>query len=468
MLPVFALVGRPNVGKSTLFNCLTRSKEALVADLPGLTRDRQYGIGKIGDHPYLVIDTGGLTGETGDLDQLIARQVWYAVEEADAVLFLVDGRAGLTSADEEATLKLRRSGKPVYLVVNKTEYKEPGLACAEFFNLGMGQPYAISATHRRGIVNLMTAVLREFSTTEAPEAPIEPVMGNAIRLAVVGRPNVGKSTLVNRLLGEERVLAYDKPGTTRDSIAIPFSKDGKDFLLIDTAGIRRRSRINDKIEKFSVIKTLQAIEQAHVTIMMIDARQGVSEQDATLLGYILDSGRALVVAINKWDRLEQTIRDNIRQELGRRLVFLNFADFHFISALHGSGIGALLHSVANAYEAATRNLSTSELTRILQDAVASHQPPLIRGQSIKLRYAHQGGRNPPLIVIHGNRVDQVPESYRRYLMNAFRKALKLRGTPLCIEFKTSDNPFHPSKPAHRHMNRNAGKGISTKSSGRGR
>ena len=465
MLPVFALVGRPNVGKSTLFNCLTRSKEALVADLPGLTRDRQYGIAKIGDVPYLVIDTGGLTGETSELDDLIAKQVWQAVEEADAILFLVDGRAGLTSADEEAALKLRRSGKPVYLVVNKTEYKEPELACAEFFNLGLGQPHAISATHRRGIVDLMAAVLREFSTTEAT---LESRGETAIRVAVVGRPNVGKSTLINRLLGEERVLAYDKPGTTRDSITIPFSKDGQDFLLIDTAGVRRRSRVSDKIEKFSVIKTLQAIEQAHVAIMVIDARQGVSEQDATLLSYILDSGRALVIAINKWDRLEQTIRDNIRQELGRRLVFLNFADFHFISALHGSGIGPLLNSVVNAYEAATRTLSASELTRILEDAVAGHQPPLVHGHSIKLRYAHQGGRNPPLIIIHGNRVDRVPESYRRYLMNIFRKVLKLRGTPLLIEFKTNDNPFQSPKSAHSHMNRNTDKGINTKSSGRRR
>ena len=437
----------------------------MVADLPGLTRDRQYGLGKIGDQPYLLIDTGGLTGESSDLDELIAKQVWRAVEEADAVLFLVDARAGLTVTDQEAALQLRRLGKPLYLVVNKTEHQEPNLACAEFFNLGLGQPHAISATHRRGVAALMATVLQEFSSTETI---IEATSETVIRLAIVGRPNVGKSTLVNRLLGEERVLAYDRPGTTRDSITIPFSKDGRDYLLIDTAGVRRRSRVNDKIEKFSVIKTLQTIEQAHVAIMVIDARQGVSDQDATLLSFILDSGRALVVAINKWDRLEQAIRDNIRHELGRRLVFLDFADFHFISALHGSGIGPLLNSVTNAHEAATRNLSTSELTRILEDAVASHQPPLIHGHSIKLRYAHQGGQNPPLIVIHGKRIDQVPESYRRYLMNAFRKALNLRGTPLRIEFKAGDNPFQPPKSTHRHMHRNASKSVASKSAGRRR
>ena len=437
----------------------------MVADLPGLTRDRKYGVGKTGDHPYLVIDTGGLTGESGDLDELIAKQVWRAIEEADAVLFMVDGRAGLTTTDEEVSLKLRRLGKPLYLVVNKTEYQEPNFACAEFYNLGLGQPYAISATHRRGVGELIAAVLGEFSTTKEIA---EPNSETAIRLAVVGRPNVGKSTLVNRLLGEERVLAYDQPGTTRDSITIPFSKDEQDYLLIDTAGIRRRSRVNGKIEKFSVIKTLQAIEQAHVVIMVIDAQQGVSEQDATLLGFILDSGRALVVAINKWDRLEQTIRDNIRRELGRRLVFLDFADFHFISALHGSGVGALLNSVTSAHEAATRNLATSALTRILQDAVASHQPPLIHGQSIKLRYAHQGGQNPPLIVIHGNRIDNVPASYQRYLVNTFRKALNLRGTPLRIEFKASDNPFQPSQHTLRHKIRNTGRNATTKTVGRRR
>lgn len=444
MLPVLALVGRPNVGKSTLFNALTRTRDALVADVPGLTRDRQYGHGKIGARPFLVLDTGGLTGTDEELDLLIARQVWQAVEEADAVLFVVDGRAGLTGADEDIALRLRRLGKPLYLVVNKTEHLDTDLACADFQRLGLERLCAISATHNRGIHELVEQTLAALPLpADADQLPAE-LPG--IRLAIVGRPNVGKSTLVNRLLGEERVLAFDAPGTTRDSISIPFHKDGQDYVLIDTAGVRRRGRIDAVIEKFSVIKTLQSIEEAHVVVMVLDARQGISDQDANLLGFILDSGRALVMAVNKWDRLDSDTRNEVRRELNRKLDFLGFADLHFISALHGTGVMDVLASVQRAYEAATRKFSTPELTRILEDAVADHQPPLVHGHNIKLRYAHQGGQNPPLIVIHGNRISHVPESYRRYLINVYRKVLKLRGTPVKIEFRSGTNPYQPAKP----------------------
>jgi GTP-binding protein len=444
MLPLIALVGQPNVGKSTLFNCLTRTRDALVAAVPGLTRDRQYGIGKVGPRPYLVIDTGGLTGAGEGLEGLVARQVWHALEEADTVLFLVDGRAGLTASDEEITARLRRLGKPVYLVVNKTEHRDPHAVSAEFHALGLGEPYPIAAAHNRGVATLMEQVLTALpvEAQTAEEVPFE----NSIRLAIVGRPNVGKSTLVNRLLGAERMLTFDEPGTTRDSVAVPFEKDDQKYTLIDTAGVRRRSRVSETIEKFSVIKALQAIEQAHVVLLVLDARQGIGEQDATLLGHILDSGRALVLAVNKWDSLAPDIRQAVRRDLDRKLDFLNFARVHFISALHGSGIMDLLHSVIEAYESATRKLPTPQLTRILQEALAKHQPPLVQGHSIKLRYAHQGGQNPPLIVIHGSRVEQVPASYRRYLANVYRKALNLWGTPVRIEFRGGENPYQPLRP----------------------
>jgi GTP-binding protein len=445
MLPVIALLGRPNVGKSTLFNRLTRTRDALVADLPGLTRDRQYGIGKIGPRSYLVTDTGGLNETATGLAGLVAQQAWKAAEEADVLLLLVDGRAGINSADEEIARALRRLGKPLYLLVNKTEHLDSDSVNAEFHALGLGHPYAISAAHGHGIELLMEEISTSIAFQESnPNSHSSTQTG--IRLAIVGRPNVGKSTLVNRLLGEERVLTFDLPGTTRDSVAIPFARNGRFYTLIDTAGVRRRSRISEAIEKFSVIKTLQAIEQAHVVILVADARQGIGEQDATLLGFILDSGRALVVAVNKWDRLDQDSRHNIRRDLERKLAFLDFVKIHFISALHGSGIIALLDSVDRAYEASTRKLSTPELNRVLENAVASHQPPLVQGYRFKLRYAHQGGQNPPLIVIHGNRTEFVPDSYKRYLVNTFRKALGLWGTPIRIEFKRGDNPYRPSKP----------------------
>jgi len=446
MLPVIALVGRPNVGKSTLFNSLTRTRDALVADIPGLTRDRQYGVGKVGPHPYLVIDTGGLTGEFSGLHQLIAQQVERAIEEADAVLFLVDGRTGLSAVDQEIAVYLRSLAKPLYLVVNKTEHMDFDVAAADFYALGLGEPQAISAAHNLGVAALMEKVLTILPVGEVEKRSFEAA---GIRLAIVGRPNVGKSTLVNRLLGEDRMLTFDMPGTTRDSVAIPFKKEGRVYTLIDTAGVRRRSRVSGAIEKFSVIKTLQAIEQSHVVIMLLDARQGIADQDATLLGFILDSGRPLVLAVNKWDRLDQDVRRRVRRELERKLTFLDFARIHFISALHGSGVVEVLNSVVEAYESSACKLATPELTRILQDAVTRHQPPLVHGRSAKLRYAHQGGQNPPLIVIHGNRTEHIPESYRRYLINTYRKTLKLWGTPVRVEFKGSDNPYRPVNPARR-------------------
>ncbi len=438
MLPVVALVGRPNVGKSTLFNRLTRSRDALVANQPGLTRDRQYGIGKLGSRPYLVVDTGGLTGAEHGLDALTDRQVELAIGEADWVLFLVDAKAGRAGGDQIIADRLRRTGTPVTLVVNKSEGALPGMAEAEFYDLGLGAPAAIAAVHGHGVRTLIDGVLHALP--EAEEAPGGRA-ATGIQIAVVGRPNVGKSTLVNRLLGEERVLAFDQPGTTRDSIFIPFSREGKDYTLIDTAGVRRRARVHEVIEKFSVIKTLQAIEQANVTLLVLDARQGVGEQDATLAGHILDSGRALVVVVNKWDGLDNEQRTRIKVEIERKLPFLDFAAKRFVSALHGSGVGKLFGAVEQAYANAMRDLSTPELTRILEWVVQEHQPPLVRGRRIKLRYAHQGGQNPPIIVIHGNQTESLPDSYRRYLVNRYRKALDLYGTPVRLELKSGTNPF---------------------------
>jgi len=448
MKPVFALVGRPNVGKSTLFNYLTRSRDALVADLPGLTRDRQYGSGQVGGSPYLVVDTGGLAGDEQGIDALMAQQVRQAVEEAHVILFMVDGREGLCGGDEAIAHFLRQCGKPVVLVVNKTDGGDPALLTAEFYSLGLGTPHSIAAAHGRGVRTLMeTALLRVPSTAEAA-TPLELQSEEAgIRVAVVGRPNVGKSTLVNRILGEERVVVYDLPGTTRDSIFIPFERDDQRFTLIDTAGIRRRGRIHEAVEKFSVIKTLQAIEAANVVVMVLDAREGIAEQDAHLLGHVLEAGRALVVAVNKWDHLPTEQRETVRRDLQRKLNFIEFARIHFISALHGTGVGELFDSVRDAYAAAMRQMATAELTRMLEMAVAAHAPPLVRGRRIKLRYAHQGGRNPPRIVIHGNQTEAVPDSYRRYLINTFRRQLELEGTPLRVVFKGGENPYADKRNA---------------------
>ena len=438
MLPVLALVGRPNVGKSTLFNRLTRTRDALVADQPGLTRDRKYGVGRLGARPYVVVDTGGVGGDRQGVDALMEQQVQRAIGEADLVFFLVDGRDGVTAGDLAIAEELRRTGKPIRLVVNKTEGIDYDSISGDFFALGLGEPVPIAAAHGRGVHGLIDAALEGL-----PPAPDEvaPVLEPGIQIAVVGRPNVGKSTLVNRLLGEERVVTFDQPGTTRDSIYIPFRRDQRAYTLIDTAGVRRRGKVSQAVEKFSVIKTLQAIEEANVVLLVLDARQGISDQDAGLAGHVVDSGRALVVVINKWDGLDADRRERIKVEMQRRLPFLDFAEWRFVSALHGSGVGHLLGAVDSAYAAATADLKTPALTRILEDAVAEHQPPLVQGRRIKLRYAHQGGKNPPIIVVHGNQTAEVPASYRRYLMNRFRNVLRLRGTPLRIEFRSGENPF---------------------------
>ena len=443
MVPVIALVGRPNVGKSTLFNRLTRSRDALVADQPGLTRDRQYGVGKLGDRPYLVVDTGGISGDRDGIDGLMEQQVQAAIGEADHLIFLVDARDGLTAGDEIIVERLRRIGKPVTLAVNKIDGLDQDTVASEFHALGLGDPHPVAAAHGRGVRSLINGVLRTLPEVAEHAADDELLPGQraGVQIAVVGRPNVGKSTLINRLLGEERVVAFDRPGTTRDSIFIPFEHDGRPYTLIDTAGVRRRARIDEAIEKFSVIKTLQAIEQANVVLLVLDAHQGIAEQDATLAGHVLDSGRALVVVINKWDGLDPDQRERIKAEMQRRLPFLGFADWRFVSALHGSGVGHLIEAVDAAYRAATRDLPTPELTRVLEAAVSEHQPPLVRGRRIKLRYAHQGGKNPPVIVVHGNQVDKVPAAYRRYLVNRFREAFDLHGTPLRIEFKAGKNPY---------------------------
>ncbi len=446
MQPVIALVGRPNVGKSTLFNRLTRSRDALVADLPGLTRDRQYGLGRLDGVECLFIDTGGLSGDEHALDAAMARQTLRAVDEAQLVLLLVDGRAGLTAADEQIAQQLRQLGKPLLLVVNKTDGLDADAACAEFHGLGLGVPQPIAASHGRGVRQLgetLLAALPEATSGPEESEPDEEEAG--IRVAVVGRPNVGKSTLLNRILGEERLVAFDQPGTTRDSVAVPFERNGRRYTLIDTAGLRRRGKIFEAVEKFSVVKTLQAIERAHVAILVLDARQGIAEQDAALLGLVLDAGRAVVVAINKWDGLSDAERDEVRRVFDFRLGFLDFADIHYISALHGSGVGKLFGSVDRAYASATLDCKTAQLTEILQRAVQQHPPPLVKRRRIKLRYAHQGGRNPPLIVIHGNQTGAVPPAYKRYLSNTYRKALDLAGTPVRIEFRTGENPYEGKK-----------------------
>jgi len=441
MLPVIALVGRPNVGKSTLFNRLTRSRDALVADQPGLTRDRQYGIGRIGNRPYLVVDTGGISGDEVGVEVLMEQQVQAAIQEADHILFLLDAKAGCTGGDEQIAIQLRKTGKPLTAVVNKSENVDKVMAGIDFYPLGLGDPVPIAAVHGHGVSALVGEVLKTLPEPESDEDKNE----KGIQIAVVGRPNVGKSTLVNRMLGEERVVAFDQPGTTRDSVFIPFIHDDKPYTLIDTAGVRRRARVNEAIEKFSVIKTLQAMEEANVVMLVLDAHQGVSEQDATLAGHILESGRALVIAINKWDGLEGSAKDKVKEEIERKLPFLDFASKRFISALHGSGVGTLYELIDAAYENATKNLATPELTRILEWAVQEHQPPLVHGRRIKLRYAHQGGQNPPIIVIHGNQTESVPSSYKRFLINRFRKVLGLHGTPVRIEFRSGKNPFEGRK-----------------------
>jgi len=446
MKPVIALVGRPNVGKSTLFNRLTRSRDALVADLPGLTRDRHYGEGRIGERPFLVIDTGGFepVAKEGIMFEM-AKQTKQAVAEADMVIFIVDGRQGLTPHDKTITDFLRRAGRPVMLVINKSEGMKYTSVTAEFYELGLGDPYVISAAHGDGVMDLVDEAL-DLATAQqtVPEEPADE-QDRGIRIAIVGRPNVGKSTLVNTLLGEDRVIAFDMPGTTRDSIEIPFERDGRRYSLIDTAGIRKRGKVFEAIEKFSVVKTLQSISEANVVILLLDAQQDISEQDAHIAGFILESGRALVVGINKWDGLTSDRRDEIKIDLDRKLSFLSFAKFHFISALKSTGIAQMMKSVDGAYAAATANLPTPKLTRALEEAV-EHQQPRRKGSiRPKLRYAHQGGQNPPVIVIHGNALEAIDANYKRYLEKHFRETFSLVGTPLRIELRSGKNPFAKSE-----------------------
>lgn len=438
-LPVIALVGRPNVGKSTLFNRLTRTRDALVADYSGLTRDRKYGEGQLAGKRFMLIDTGGISGDEEGIDSVMAGQSLQAMDEADVVLFVVDSRAGLTSADRLIADHLRSKGRKALLVANKIDGVNPDVAMAEFYELGFETVFPTTATHGRGVKTMMEQVLEPFPSQEEE---VEDETQRGIKIAVVGRPNVGKSTLVNRLLGEDRVVVFDMPGTTRDSIYIDYERHDKPYTLIDTAGIRRRKNVKLAVEKFSIVKTLQAIEDANVAVLLIDASEGLVEQDLHMIGHVLNAGRALVVAVNKWDGLQAEQKEAIKVELKRRLRFAEFADTHFISALHGSGVGKLYDSIEQAYSSATDKLSTSWLTRILEDAVAQHQPPMVQGRRIKLRYAHSGGQNPPLIVIHGNQVDHVPANYVRYLEKTFRQALDLQGTPVRVEFKGSDNPYN--------------------------
>ena len=444
MLPVIALIGRPNVGKSTLFNRLTRSRDALVADYPGLTRDRNYGFGKLGPIPYLVIDTGGVAGGEEGIEEAMVEQTIVALQEADLAIIMVDGRSGLTAADEHVAELARKHAKKTWLAVNKAEGLDEAMANSEFHALGIGEPIAISAAHGDRIAALMDDVLSIFESPEPDEDEaddVEDAEDRELRIAVVGRPNVGKSTLINRLIGEDRLVVFDQPGTTRDSVAVPFERNDRKYVLIDTAGIRRKARVHETIEKFSIVKALQAIEQAEVVISVLDAQEGVTEQDVSLLGLVMERGRALVVVTNKWDGLSADHRKKVRDDLERRLPFLDFAERITISALHGTAVGDLLPAVERAYNAAMRDMSTTELTNELEAALIAHPTPLVRGRRIKLRYAHQGGRNPPVIVIHGNQTDRLPESYRRYLINRFRKAFKLKGTPVRLAFKKGKNPF---------------------------
>lgn len=478
MTPVVALVGRPNVGKSTLFNRLTRTRDALVADFPGLTRDRKYGQANIAGHDFIVIDTGGIDGTEEGVEEKMAEQSLLAIEEADVVLFLVDARAGLVPADIGIAQYLRQRDKTTVVVANKTDGIDADAHIAEFYQLGLGDVEPIAAAQGRGVTQLIEQVLAPLAekieeqavenaensanTTEEQDewennfdfeneedtALLDEALEESeeesdknIKIAIVGRPNVGKSTLTNRILGEDRVVVYDMPGTTRDSIYIPMERDGQQYTIIDTAGVRKRGKVHLAVEKFSVIKTLQAIQDANVVLLTIDARDGVSDQDLSLLGFILNAGKSLVIVVNKWDGLSQDIKDNVKSELDRRLDFIDFARVHFISALHGSGVGNLFNSIQEAYACATKKMTTAMLTRILQMATDEHQPPLVNGRRVKLKYAHPGGYNPPIIVIHGNQIERLPDSYKRYLSNYYRKSLKIIGSPIRVLFQEGNNPF---------------------------
>lgn len=448
MKPTIVLVGRPNVGKSTLFNRLTRSRDALVADLPGLTRDRHYGEGRVGDKSYLVVDTGGFepVADSGILNEM-AKQTLQAIDEGDVILFLVDARQGLTPQDKIIANRLRQVQQKVFVVVNKAEGLRPSIANAEFHELGLGEPLAISGAHGDGVRELVEEMLAHIPHAEEEEAP-----SDRPKIAIVGRPNVGKSTLVNRILGEERVIAFDMPGTTRDSIYIPFERDGHAYTIIDTAGLRRRGKVNEAIEKFSVVKTMQAIDDANVVVLVLDAALDIADQDAHIAGYILEAGRALVIAVNKWDGLDVAQREQIKRDLARKLFFLDFAKTHFISAATGQGVGALFGSIDKAYASAMIKIPTPRITRALEMAVQKQQPPRSGPVRPKMRYAHQGGSNPPVIVVHGNALSSVPASYWRYLEHTFARLFKLEGTPIRVQFKQGDNPF-ADKPKPQQLRR---------------
>ena len=443
MLPVIALIGRPNVGKSTLFNRLTKSRDALVADYPGLTRDRQYGYGKLGSMPYLIVDTGGISGDEEGIQELMAQQTIQAIKESNALIVMVDGRTGPTAADEYIIDLTRKHSKKVWFVVNKAEGLDEDIAVSEFHDFGLPEPIAISASHGDRVSALMDEILKPYEA----EFDIETIDNedrsekNALNIAIIGRPNVGKSTLINRLIGEERLVVFDQPGTTRDSVSVPLERDGMKYVLFDTAGVRRKGKVKESIEKFSIIKTLQSIEKSNVVFAVMDAKEGITEQDISLMGLVVERGRALVLLINKWDGLDLGQKTKVDKQIKRRLPFLDFAERHMISALHGTGVGDLIPASQRAYKAATRKLSTNALTNELEAALIEHAPPLIKGRRIRLRYAHQGGRNPPTIVIHGNQTERLPLTYKRYLINRFRKKFRLKGTPIKLIFKTSDNPY---------------------------
>ena len=438
MLPVVALIGRPNVGKSTLFNVLTRTRDALVHDMPGVTRDRHYGVCRLGERPFVLVDTGGLSGEDAGMDALTARQVHLAVAEAHVVVLVTDGRAGLTALDRDILADVRKRGKALLVAVNKTDGIDAEAALTDFTALGVGTLLPLAAAHSRGLDRLVATIL---PLLPAADDTLDTAADGGIRVAIVGRPNVGKSTLVNRLLGEERVVVSDVAGTTRDAIRVPLERDGKRYTLIDTAGVRRRGKVTDVIEKFSVVKTLQAIEDCNVSVLMIDATEGVADQDANIAGYILEAGRAVVVAVNKWDAIDLEARERLKAELERKLQFLGFARTHFISARKGTGVASLMRSVDDAFMAAMKKLPTPKLTRALIEAVERQQPPRRGPIRPKMRYAHQGGQNPPIIVIHGTSLDAISETYRRYLEGWFRKEFALEGTPLRIEFRVGANPY---------------------------
>ena len=439
MLPVIAVVGRPNVGKSTLFNYLTRTRDALVADMPGLTRDRKYGHAQLQGRPVILVDTAGITGEEEGIDEAMAKQSRQAMIEADLVLLLCDARDGLTPVDERIARELRQLNKKTLLVVNKVDGLNEDIVLPEFFALGFGEPRPVAAAHGRGLLKLGDEIVELFPPEEA--VIVDPSKPSTIKMAVVGRPNVGKSTLVNRMLGEERVIVFDMPGTTRDSIYIDMERQGQNYTLIDTAGVRKKGRVFESVEKFSVVKTLQAIDDAQVVILVMDGAEQITEQDLHLLGYVLEAGRALVLAVNKWDGLDEYQKTQVKEEIDRRLGFADFARLHFISALHGSGVGNLFDSVHEAHACASLQVSTSKMTALLEQAQREFQAPQASGRRVKMRYAHLGGHHPFRIVIHGNSLSRLPEHYQRYLMNFFRRELKLVGAPIRIELKEGDNPF---------------------------